>query len=112
MQPDIFVVCDTDKLTENSCDGAPDFIAEILSPSTGRKDRLLKMNLYLEAGVREYWIISPEYSIVETYVLQDGHYIAAGNYTTGDHALISIFPGFSIDLSTLFPPEEEEAEAT
>jgi len=59
VQPDVLIVCDRDKLKRWGVMGAPDFVAEILSPSTGRKDTLKKLAKYLNAGVREYWIIDP-----------------------------------------------------
>ena len=54
MQPDIFVVCDKSKIDDKGCNGAPDMIIEILSPSTAKRDIVLKFNAYLQAGVREY----------------------------------------------------------
>ena len=60
VEPDISVVCDRSKLDKHGCKGAPDLIVEILSPSSLRHDRLVKLNLYQRAGVREYWIADPE----------------------------------------------------
>lgn len=57
VQPDIMVVCDKDKLDENRCNGAPDFIIEIVSPSTPADDYIRKLYYYKNAGVREYWIV-------------------------------------------------------
>lgn len=59
VQPDIFIVCDRKKITYDSIEGCPDFVLEIISPSTKKKDMLTKLQLYLEAGVREYWIVEP-----------------------------------------------------
>ena len=64
-EPDIIVVCDKSKIGKNSCFGAPDFIVEILSPSTKRMDKTLKYNKFQKAGVKEYWIIDPEQYILE-----------------------------------------------
>jgi len=72
VQPDIVVICDPSKITPQGCKGAPDLIIEILSPSTGRHDRITKMQLYKDAGVREYWIIDPVNKTVEVYVLETG----------------------------------------
>ena len=72
VEPDISVVCDTNKLDEHGCKGAPDLIVEILSPSTARHDRLVKLGEYQRAGVREYWIVSPDERTVQTYLLKDG----------------------------------------
>jgi len=64
-EPDIIVVCDKEKLGKRSYNGAPDIIAEILSPSTKRMDKTLKYNKFQKAGVKEYWIIDPEQYILE-----------------------------------------------
>lgn len=60
VEPDISVICDPDKLTDRECKGAPDFIIEIVSPSSRRMDYSTKNTLYSNAGVREYWIVDPE----------------------------------------------------
>ncbi len=60
LEPDISVICDKNKLTEKGCNGAPDWIIEIVSPSSRRMDYSTKNTLYLNAGVREYWIVDPE----------------------------------------------------
>lgn len=59
VEPDISVICDKNKLTEKGCNGAPDFIIEIVSPSSRKMDYSTKMTLYSETGVREYWIVDP-----------------------------------------------------
>ncbi len=67
VEPDISVVCDPGKLTERGCEGAPDFIIEIVSPSSRRMDYTTKNALYADAGVREYWIVDPEKSRTTVY---------------------------------------------
>lgn len=59
VEPDISVICDKNKLTDRGCSGAPDFIIEIVSPSSRKMDYGKKMILYSDAGVREYWIVDP-----------------------------------------------------
>lgn len=59
VEPDISVICDKNKLDERGCNGAPDFIIEIVSPSSRKMDYSTKMTLYSNAGVREYWIVDP-----------------------------------------------------
>ena len=59
VEPDISVVCDTSKLDDIGCKGAPDLVMEILSPTTQRHDKFTKFNLYQQAGVQEYWIVDP-----------------------------------------------------
>lgn len=60
VEPDIFVVCDSRKMDEQGCHGAPDWIIEVVSPSTQRMDYELKLFKYRTAGVREYWIVDPK----------------------------------------------------
>ena len=77
VQPDISIICDTDKLDEKGCKGAPDLIVEVLSPSTWKRDRIEKMNQYQRYGVREYLLIYPNEEIVEQYILDENN-----NYST------------------------------
>ena len=65
--PDVMVMCDRDKLRKNKLFGAPDFVAEVLSPSTKQKDRGIKLNKYMAAGVREYWIVDPDKKHITVY---------------------------------------------
>lgn len=59
VEPDISVICDKSKLTDKGCHGAPDFIIEIVSPSSRKMDYTTKNALYSDFGVREYWIVDP-----------------------------------------------------
>lgn len=60
VEPDISVICDKNKLTGRGCSGAPDFVIEIVSPSSRKMDYSQKNALYSDAGIREYWIVDPE----------------------------------------------------
>jgi Uma2 family endonuclease len=71
VQPDVFVICDKDKITDKNIQGAPEFVAEILSPSTSQKDRWIKKELYEKYGVLEYLIIDPDGEYIERYLLGD-----------------------------------------
>ena len=102
VQPDITVVCDPDKLDDIGCQGAPDLIMEILSPSTERYDRLVKFNLYARAGVREYWIIDPQAKTALSYFLEDGHYIPKEFGTAADKMPVTILENCILDLSQIF----------
>ena len=64
VQPDIMIVCDKDKLDGNRCNGAPDFIIEIVSPGNPADDYIRKLYYYKNTGVREYWIVDPRRKIV------------------------------------------------
>lgn len=98
-QPDIFVACDPDKLQEDGCHGAPDWIIEIVSPSTRRRDYGVKLFKYRAAGVREYWIVDPDRSEVAVYAFESGD--DATFYTFDDEIPVSICPGFVIRISSL-----------
>ncbi|MGN0204787.1 MAG: Uma2 family endonuclease, partial [Coprococcus sp.] len=60
VEPDVSVICDKDKLSDRGCEGAPDFIIEVVSPSSRTMDYSTKNALYADAGVREYWIVDPD----------------------------------------------------
>ena len=59
VEPDISIICEPDKLSDRGCEGAPDLVIEVVSPSSHRMDYIRKMALYADAGVREYWIVDP-----------------------------------------------------
>ncbi|OOR91887.1 restriction endonuclease [Moraxella caviae] len=102
VQPDICVVCDTTKLTERGCDGAPDIVVEILSPSNSKKEMGVKFNLYQDAGVREYWIIDPTYKTVLMYVLQNGKFVGLKPFVSGETIRSTVLPEFCLALDKLF----------
>ena len=103
VQPDICVICDLEKLDDKGCLGAPDFIIEVLSPSTLKYDWNYKFNLYEAAGVREYWIIDPKPKVINVFILQsDGKYDLGTVYESGQKAPVHILEGLEIDLNELF----------
>lgn len=71
VQPDVLVVCDKEKIRKSGIFGAPDFVAEILSKATRRKDMVVKLAKYAQAGVREYWLIDPDKQNVLVYDLKN-----------------------------------------
>lgn len=101
VQPDLFVVCDKSKLDGKRCNGAPDLVIEILSPSTIKHDRVTKLGKYLQAGVREYWIVDPESKIVSVHILKEGEYIAKA-YTDSDNVAVYVLEGCSINMKEVF----------
>jgi Uma2 family endonuclease len=74
VQPDVLVVCDPDKLGKRGVRGAPDWVVEVLSPSTAGHDQIRKRNVYERHGVREYWLVHPTDRVLTVYRLQDGKY--------------------------------------
>jgi Uma2 family endonuclease len=101
VEPDLMVVCDEKKLDGKGVVGAPDFVIEIISPSSVRRDRIIKYNLYRDAGVKEYWIVDPEYKTLQACILKDGQYILTA-YGEEDIAPVSILPGCEINLNDVF----------
>lgn len=100
VQPDIFVVCDPKKVTERSCNGAPDWVIEIASPSNFSHDYIEKLNLYHSSGVREYWIVNPENQTVIVYRLEQGKQLLT-SYTFRDTVPVGIYEDFSIDFAEI-----------
>lgn len=103
VQPDISVICDRSKLDESGCRGAPDFIIEVLSPGTSRKDQIQKKRLYERHGVREYWLVHPIERILTRYLLEDGRYGAALIEETVGTTEIRVLPGLVIDWAFTEP---------
>jgi len=100
-EPDIVVICDKNKLTKQNCNGAPDFVIEILSPSTVRMDRKLKFDKYQRAGVKEYWIVDPDRNLLEVNLLVNDKYMTS-IYNETDKAPVSILDGVEIVLAEVF----------
>lgn len=100
VQPDLFVVCDRDKLDGKRCNGAPDWIIEIASPSNATHDYVLKLSLYEKAGVREYWIVNPDDKMVTVYCFDDGmHSIKTYSFT--EKIKVSIYDNYEIDFKDI-----------
>lgn len=98
VEPDISVICDKTKLDERGCHGAPDWVIEIVSPSSRQMDYYRKLFKYCSAGVREYWIVDPERNRVlvynsETEEIQDCTFV--------DSVKAGIYEDFYIDFSEL-----------
>ena len=102
VEPDISVICDPGKLDHIGCKGAPDLIIEILSPSTLGHDRVTKFNLYPRAGVKEYWIVDPAARTAQSFVLENGYYIAKDLGTAKDTLRVNVLGDCAIDLSLIF----------
>lgn len=103
VEPDITIVCNPSKLDERGCKGAPDMVVEILSPATQRHDRFTKFSLYQKAGVREYWLVDPGSKIVQSFILEGGHYAVKEFGTAGEKVRVNVLEDCIIDLSELFP---------
>ena len=71
VQPDVIIVCNKDNITKPRIVGAPDLVVEVLSPSNSMMDMVIKLHKYNKAGVREYWIVSPEEKKTLVYRLEN-----------------------------------------
>ena len=97
LEPDITVICDRDKLTESGCEGAPDWIIEVASPSDLSHDYITKLSMYREAGVREYWIVNPMDKAVLVYHLEENDF-GVHAFTFADRVASYVFPDLTIDF--------------
>ena len=101
VEPDLLIVCDRSKLDGKACVGAPDMVVEVLSPSTAGKDRVLKFNKYLQAGVREYWIIDPDSKTLGVHILKNGEYVTTA-YGDEDTVPVHVLDGCLVDMKDVF----------
>jgi len=103
VQPDLLVVCDKTKLDGKGCNGAPDLIIEILSPSTAAKDFKLKFELYERYGVKEYWMVHPAEQTLLVYKQDDkGKYGVEDRYAGDDKVPVPMLGELIIDLGEVF----------
>jgi Uma2 family endonuclease len=103
VQPDLCVICNPDLLDQQGCNGAPDWIIEILSKGNSKREMQIKYELYQESGVTEYWIVYPDYQAIHQFVLtESGRYDLKYMYTGDDKAIPSLFPDLAIDLTDIF----------
>jgi len=101
VQPDLLVVCDESKIDKKRCNGAPDMVIEILSPSTSKRDLFIKLERYRNAGVREYWIVDPDTQAVNVHILENGRY-AINQYEGNETIAVTVLDGCVITLSDVF----------
>lgn len=98
VEPDISVICDPNKLTDRGCTGAPDWIIEIVSPSSRRMDYLTKLLKYSSSGVREYWIVDPDKKQIMVYDFVNND---MRQYTFADSVKVGIYEDFCIDFAEI-----------
>ncbi|MBQ8296794.1 MAG: Uma2 family endonuclease [Ruminococcus sp.] len=90
VQPDILVICDPSKLDEKRCNGAPDFVVEVVS-GNGSDDYIRKLDLYRKSGVREYWIVDPQAERIAVYIF--GKELELNIYTFSQPVPVRIYDG-------------------
>lgn len=102
VQPDLLIVCDRSKINRNRVFGAPDFVLEVLSPSTKNKDIFIKSTKYMEAGVKEYWIVDPMKKTIMTYDFRTPEDALIRMYTFEDKVAMALSEGeLVIDFSEI-----------
>ena len=99
VEPDISIICDPSKMNDRGCNGAPDFIIEIVSPSSQRMDYLTKLFKYRTAGVREYWIVNPMTRIVQVYCF--GEPEDSTQYSFDEEISVGIYNDLKIRIADL-----------
>lgn len=102
VQPDICVICDPIIVEDKAIFGVPNWIIEILSQSTAKKDMNEKYQVYEEAGVGEYWMVSPEYQTVEVFLLENGKYSRKALLGSTDTFNPFTLPDLTINMQEIF----------
>ncbi|MFZ2654939.1 MAG: Uma2 family endonuclease [Victivallales bacterium] len=112
VQPDIVLVCDKSQIKETHIEGAPALVVEVVSPSSAVHDRMRKMRLYAEAGVKEYWIVTPFPSMVEIFLLDGKNYRMYKTFDRNQILESATFKKLRISLEEVFEfplsPEEKK----
>ncbi|MCA9971314.1 MAG: Uma2 family endonuclease, partial [Anaerolineales bacterium] len=85
--------------------GAPDLVVEVLSPSTGRADQVIKFTAYEQAGVPEYWIANPKTKSVQVFTLSGQEYALVGEFVSDEKLTSPSLPGLEIVVASLFQVE-------
>ena len=113
VQPDLCIVCDENKIDEKGCNGAPDLIIEVLSPSSSTRDLKDKRQLYQQAGVPEYWVVDPFDGVVHLFVMsENGEYINRYPVTAEEILKSETIPNLKIPMKEIFPEILEEPKET
>lgn len=99
LEPDVFVVCDRDKLDDKGCYGAPDWVIEVVSPGSREMDYYIKLALYKEAGVRLYWLVDIERQTIVVYDLE--HEAIPALYRFTDSVPVGIYSDFKINFEMI-----------
>jgi Uma2 family endonuclease len=101
VQPDILIVSDPKKVEARGVRGAPDWLAEVLSHSTARYDKIIKIPAYERAGVREVWLIDPSARTLSLYLLEAGHYGGPTCLQLKGQTSLTAIPGLTVNWDRL-----------
>lgn len=103
VQPDVLIVCNLRKLDDRGMRGAPDWIAEVLSPATARYDQIRKLAIYERAGVPEVWLVDPLDRTLTVHRLEGARYGRPVAVELKGRTALTAIPGASIDWDRLPP---------
>ncbi|RZK24172.1 MAG: Uma2 family endonuclease [Hymenobacter sp.] len=107
VQPDLSIICDLPKIDKRGCLGAPDWVIEIISPSSLVLDTRTKFDLYAENGVREYWIAFPGEQVITAYALGvEGQCELTGTYAEPGPMPSHTLPELAIEWADIFGEEK------
>lgn len=106
VQPDVFVVCQKQKIKESHIEGAPDLVIEVISPATALKDKREKRLLYEKFGVKEYILIYPQESLTERYRLHKKTYLSPDIFGEKQTLHLTSLKGIKLDLKEVFKSKE------
>lgn len=101
VEPDISVICDKDKLDDRGCNGAPDWIIEVTSPSNPQHDYGIKLFKYRTAGVREYWVVNPQKNTVMVYDFENEK--NSNQYSFDEDVPVCIYDDLTINIASMLP---------
>jgi|CXWL01.1.fsa_nt_gi Uma2 family endonuclease len=101
VQPNVMVVCDSSKLDRRGIRGAPDWVVEVLLPSTSGHDQIKKRNIYERHGVREYWLIHPVDRVLTVYSLVNAEYGKPEIYELRGETRVNVLPDIVIQWDDL-----------
>lgn len=102
VEPDITIICNPNLILEKGCWGTPDMVIEVLSPSTGKKDRTVKLKRYRLSGVKECWLVDPTNQTVEVYQFSDNLFSEPQVYDQEDQVRVTLFEEININLHDIF----------
>ncbi len=110
VEPDLMIVCDPRQIRKNHIEGAPALVVEVVSEHGSFRDRVKKMKLYAQFGVKEYWIVTQWQPMIEVFLLDGPTYRVAGSFGKDDAFSSPSFPELKLDLKAIFdyPPEPDE----
>lgn len=95
--------------SQGLAEGAPDLVVEVISPTSGRYDRKVKLEYYQSIAAPEYWLVDLEARLLTRHLLVDGRYVVAGNYDETETLAPETFPDLAIPMAEVFPPAPEAA---